>query len=101
MLPRLVSRFPATAAEGGGMPPPESNALHPSFRPQPKKAAAGLPGSNALTRRRQKASTVSFKLAVALAFFGYLIALGMIEKNPATRNSFRRWRCLRRWPEGR
>jgi hypothetical protein len=27
MLPRLVSRFPATAAEGGCMTPPESNAL--------------------------------------------------------------------------
>jgi hypothetical protein len=27
MLPLLVSRFPATAAEGGGMTPLESNAL--------------------------------------------------------------------------
>ena len=36
-----------------------------------------------LTRRRQKAATISFKLAVVRSFFGYLIALGMIEKNPA------------------
>lgn len=36
-----------------------------------------------LTRRRQKAATVSFKLAVVRAFFGYLIALGLIDKNPA------------------
>jgi site-specific recombinase XerC len=36
-----------------------------------------------LTRRRQKAATVSFKLAVVRSFFGYLIALGTIEKNPA------------------
>ena len=27
MLPRLVSQFPATAAEGGCMTPPEYNAL--------------------------------------------------------------------------
>jgi len=38
---------------------------------------------DSLTRRRQKASTVYFKLAVVRSFFGYLIALGMIEKNPA------------------
>jgi site-specific recombinase XerD len=38
---------------------------------------------DALMRRRQKAATVSFKLAVVRAFFGYLIALGIIEKNPA------------------
>jgi site-specific recombinase XerD len=38
---------------------------------------------DALTRRRQKAATVSFKLAVVRSFFGYLIALGMMEKNLA------------------
>jgi len=36
-----------------------------------------------LTRRKQKAATISFKLAVVRAFFGYLIALGLVEKNPA------------------
>src|SRR5215213_8384636 len=38
---------------------------------------------DALMRRRQKAATVSFKLSVVRAFFGYLIALGAVEKNPA------------------
>lgn len=38
---------------------------------------------DALMRRRQKASTISFKLAVVRSFFGYLIALGVVEKNPA------------------
>jgi site-specific recombinase XerD len=38
---------------------------------------------DALTRRRQKAATVSFKLTVVRSFYDYLIALGMIEKNPA------------------
>lgn len=38
---------------------------------------------DSLTRRRQKASTVSFKLAVVRSFFVYLIALDLVEKNPA------------------
>ena len=36
-----------------------------------------------LRRRRQKAATVAFKLNVLRAFFGYLVAMGMLEKNPA------------------
>ena len=36
-----------------------------------------------LLRRRQKATTVSFKLAVVRAFFAYLKELGLIERNPA------------------
>lgn len=38
---------------------------------------------DSLMRRRQKASTISFKLAVVRAFFGYLIALEVVKKNPA------------------
>lgn len=38
---------------------------------------------DALQRRPQKASTISFKLSVVRAFFGDLIALGLIDKNPA------------------
>ena len=38
---------------------------------------------DALTRRRQKAATVSFKLTVLRSFFSYLIILGLLEKNPA------------------
>lgn len=36
-----------------------------------------------LQRRRQKAATVSFKMSVVRAFFGYLKALGLVERNPA------------------
>lgn len=36
-----------------------------------------------LTRRQQKAATVSFKLSVVRSFFAYLKALGLVEKNPA------------------
>ena len=36
-----------------------------------------------LQRKRQKASTISFKLSVVRAFFGYLKALGLVERNPA------------------
>jgi integrase/recombinase XerD len=36
-----------------------------------------------LQRKRQKAATISFKLSVVRAFFGYLIALGFVDKNPA------------------
>src|SRR5262245_22262408 len=36
-----------------------------------------------LKARRQKAATISFKLSVVRAFFGYLETIGLIEKNPA------------------
>lgn len=36
-----------------------------------------------LLRRKQKAATVSFKLSVVRAFFGYLKDLGLVERNPA------------------
>src|SRR5436190_1429304 len=38
---------------------------------------------DALLRRKQKAATVSFKLSVVRAFFGYLKDLGLVERNPA------------------
>jgi site-specific recombinase XerD len=36
-----------------------------------------------LQRKRQKATTISFTLSVVRAFFGYLKALGLVERNPA------------------
>jgi site-specific recombinase XerD len=36
-----------------------------------------------LKARRQKAATISFKLSVLRAFFSYLVALKLVEKNPA------------------
>lgn len=36
-----------------------------------------------LKARRQKAATISFKLSVLRAFFSYLVALKLLEKNPA------------------
>src|SRR5262245_27353608 len=36
-----------------------------------------------LLRKRQKAATISFKLSVVRAFFSYLKALGLVERNPA------------------
>ncbi len=36
-----------------------------------------------LQSKRQKAATISFKLSVVRAFFSYLEALGLVERNPA------------------
>lgn len=36
---------------------------------------------DALLRRKQKAATVSFKLSLVRAFFGYLKDLGLVERN--------------------
>src|SRR5262245_9983543 len=36
-----------------------------------------------LKAKRQKAATISFKLSVVRAFFSYLVALKLVEKNPA------------------
>jgi len=36
-----------------------------------------------LKAKRQKPATISFKLSVVRAFFGYLVAMRLVEKNPA------------------